>query len=123
MAYMDTRMGGGDREEAADVFAACLDSDVDSDTDSDPGSLVTRPPRDVVRELGRLAFAPCTDAERAAQAESLARAAEREYREELDAWYRDRQRRLDAGEDLSSRSSDSQGSYGDGPCDEAEFYL
>jgi hypothetical protein len=52
MAYMDARMGGGDREEAADVFAACPDSDVDSDTDSDPGSLVTRPPRDVVRELG-----------------------------------------------------------------------
>ena len=88
------------------------------------GSLVARPPRDVARELARLAFAPRTDAERAAQAESLTRAAERAYREELDAWYRDRQRRMDAGEDLSSRSSDSQGSDGDGPCfDEADCYL
>ena len=78
----------------------------------------------MARELGRLAFAPCTDAERAAQAESLAcAAAEREYRDELDAWYCDHQRRLDAGEDLSSRSSDSPGSYGDGPFDEADFYL
>jgi hypothetical protein len=124
MAYMGARIGGGDREEAADAFAACPDSDVDSDADSDPGSLVARPPRDVARELARLAFAPRTDAERAAQAESLARAAERAYREELDAWYRDRQRRMDAGEDLSSRFSDSQGSDGDGPCfDEADCYL
>ena len=85
---------------------------------------MARPPRDVARELGRLAFAPRTDAERAAQVESLARAAaEREYRDELDAWSRDRQRRLDAGEDLSSRSSDSQGSYGEGPFDEVDVYL
>ena len=53
--------------------------------------------------------------------ESLA--TEREYRDELDAWSRDRQRRLDAGEDLSSRSSDSQGSYGEGPFDEVDVYL